>query len=77
MDNIPIFAALLISLIAHEASHALALQTIGAPIRTIQFGTPALYRLVTLGRQVPYQLQVAWSVAGWTLITVVSFWQSR
>jgi len=43
MDNITILAALLISLVAHEACHALALRTIGAPIRTIQFGTPALY----------------------------------
>ena len=159
MDSITILAALIISLVAHEACHALALRTIGAPIRTIQFGTPALYRrgsfslgpipffggvegdfteisiirqiwfyaagpagsivlgfgalligiwldlyfmkllgivslafgafnlvpvppmdgyrLVTLGRQVPYQVQVAWAVAGWTLIAVATFWWSR
>jgi Zn-dependent protease len=161
VDNISItiLAALIISLIAHEACHALALWTIGAPIRIIQFGSPVLYRrgsfslglipffggvegdftgisiirqiwfyaagpvgsimlglgalltgisldlysikllgivslafgafnlipvppmdghrLVTLGRKVPYQVQVAWAVAGWTLIAVVTLCGSR
>jgi len=35
------------------------------------------YRLVTLGRQVPYQVQVVWAVAGWTLIAAATFWWSQ
>lgn len=44
MDSIIILAALLISLLAHEACHTLALRAIGAPIKVFQIGTPVFYR---------------------------------
>lgn len=32
------------------------------------------YKLVTVGRQIPYQVQVAWAVAGWALLAVLTVW---
>lgn len=154
MNNLTIISAIALSIIWHEACHALALLALGVPVRVIQIGVPVVYRrgcfalglfpfygavgaedltgvpwaaqvlyyasgpigsmilgvllfidsytanmvglvslsigifnllpvppmdgyrLITLGRQVPYQVQIAWAVAGWTLIAVATFWWS-
>jgi Zn-dependent protease len=152
MTNITILVALIVSVILHEACHALALRGVGIPIKGFQIGTPVIYRgnifslglipffggvqadltnlstirqkwyyaagpagsillgfalmsvgiwlnsyilkllgivslafgafnlipvppmdgykLLTLGRQVPYQVQVVWAAIGWTLIAM-------
>jgi membrane-associated protease RseP (regulator of RpoE activity) len=159
MNTIGILAALIVSIILHEACHALALRTIGAPIHRFQIGTPVIYRrssfslgliplfgaveadlsaislpkqafyytagpvgslllgiaviapgvwlniyfikllgivslvigifnlipvppldgyrLVTLGRQVSYRVQIAWTVVGWGLIAMGTFLRVR
>lgn len=159
MTSITILAALVISVVLHEACHVLALRTIGAHIKAFQIGTPIIYRrssfslglipffggvqadltgisnvkqawyyaagptgsillgfasmiagiwidsyilkllgiislafgtfnlipvppldgfkLITLGRRLPHQVQVIWSLAGWTLIAAATLFRSR
>jgi len=73
MGSITILAALLISLVAHEACHTIALRTIGAPI--IQFGTPALYRRgsFSLGR-IPFFGGVEGNFTGISIIRQIWFY---
>ncbi|MEW6296064.1 MAG: M50 family metallopeptidase [Candidatus Diapherotrites archaeon] len=44
MINLTIISALLLSIIWHEACHALALLAVGVKVRVIQIGTPVIYQ---------------------------------
>jgi len=44
MINLTIISAIALSIIWHEACHALALLAVGVKVRVIQIGTPVIYR---------------------------------
>lgn len=44
MNNLTIISAIALSIIWHEACHALALLAVGVKVRVIQIGTPVIYR---------------------------------
>lgn len=44
MNNLTIISAMLLSILWHEACHALALLVVGVKVRVVQIGAPVVYR---------------------------------